>query len=153
MRVSRQWLSEFIELPEESPEALAASLASLGHEVEGIELLEPQFSGVIVARVTAIRSHPNADKIRLATVDFGSGELEVVCGAWNFEAGAVVAWAKPGSVLDGGFEVGEKEIRGVVSPGMIASVGQTTAQAGASPRSVRWAQKWHFSAVPEASSM
>ena len=39
------------------------------------------------------------------------------------------------------------------SPGMIASVGQTTAQAGARPRSVRWAQKWHFSAVPDSSLM
>ena len=121
MKVSRQWLSEFIDLPEGDPETLAASLASLGHEVEGIELLEPQFSGVIVAKVTAIRAHPDADKIRLATVDFGSGELEVVCGAWNFAEGATVAYATVGSELAGGFKVDEREIRGVVSPGMISS--------------------------------
>ncbi len=121
MKVSRRWLSEFIDLPEGDPVTLAASLASLGHEVEGIERLEPPFSGVIVAKVTAIRAHPDADKIRLATVDFGSGELEVVCGAWNFEEGATVAYATVGSELAGGFKVDEREIRGVLSPGMNSS--------------------------------
>ncbi|MEE9227429.1 MAG: phenylalanine--tRNA ligase subunit beta [Acidimicrobiia bacterium] len=121
MKVSWRWLSEFIVLPDDDPEQLAGSLASLGHEVEGYELLEPQFNGVVVARVTAIRAHPNADKVRLATIDFSSGELEVVCGAWNFDEGATVAYATVGSELAGGFKVDEREIRGVMSPGMIAS--------------------------------
>ena len=121
MKVSWRWLTEFIDLPTDEPEELARSLASLGHEVEGYERLEPQFRGVVVARVMAIRAHPDADKVRLATVDFASGELEVVCGAWNFSEGATVAYATVGSELAGGFKVDEREIRGVMSPGMISS--------------------------------
>ncbi len=121
MRVSWRWLSELIDLPIDDPDEIAQSLASLGHEVEGFEVLEPQFNGVVVAKVTRIRSHPDADRIRLATVDFGSGELEVVCGAWNFDEGATVAYATVGSELAGGFKVDEREIRGVMSPGMISS--------------------------------
>lgn len=121
MKVSLRWLSEFISLPTEDAEDLASTLASLGHEVDGYDLLEPQFTGVVVARVTGIRAHPDADKIRLATVDFGSDVLEVVCGAWNFEEGATVAYATVGSELAGGFKVEEREIRGVMSPGMISS--------------------------------
>lgn len=121
MKVSLQWLSEFISLPTDDAQELSGALASLGHEVESYEILEPQFSGVVVAKVIGIRAHPDADKIRLATVDFGSGELEVVCGAWNFDEGATVAYATVGSELAGGLKVDEREIRGVMSPGMISS--------------------------------
>ena len=83
--------------------------------------IEADFSGVIVARVTDVAAHPNADKLRVATLDTGDGPHTVVCGAWNFEAGALVPLALPGAVLPGGFEVGSRKIRGIDSPGMICS--------------------------------
>lgn len=121
MRVSLNWLKDFIDLPTEEATEIAQVLAGLGHEVEGIEVLEKPFTGVEVARVVSIRPHPDADKIRLATVDRGSTTQEVVCGAWNFEEGDLVTVATVGAVLPGGFEIGAREIRGVVSEGMICS--------------------------------
>jgi phenylalanyl-tRNA synthetase beta chain len=121
MRASLRWIQEYIDLPTTDPAELEVVLSNLGIEVEGYERREPEFSGVVVAEVLAVKPHPNADKVRVATLDAGDGPVEVVCGAWNFEAGATVAYATVGAVLPGGFEVGEKEIRGVMSPGMICS--------------------------------
>jgi phenylalanyl-tRNA synthetase beta chain len=121
MRVSLRWLREFIDLPLSDPGEIGDLLAGLGHEVEGIEVLEAPFSGIEVAKVESIRPHPDADKIRLVTVDRGGKTQEVVCGAWNFEQGDLVTLATVGAILPGGFEIGAREIRGVVSEGMICS--------------------------------
>ena len=75
-----------------------------------------------MGEVTEIAPHPDADKLRVVTLDIGEDEPHtVVCGAWNFDVGAVVPVALPGAVLPGGFEIGTREIRGVPSPGMICS--------------------------------
>ncbi|NND84615.1 MAG: phenylalanine--tRNA ligase subunit beta, partial [Acidimicrobiia bacterium] len=122
MKVSLRWLDEFVELPTEDPEELASVLSSLGHEVEGYEVLTPTFEGILVGRVETVAPHPDADKVRLCTVDTGSGPAEIICGAWNFEAGAIVPVAVPGATLDGGaFEITQRKIRGIVSNGMICS--------------------------------
>lgn len=121
MRVSLNWLREFVDLPMTDPVEIGDLLAGLGHEVEGVEVLDKPFTGVEVAKVEGIRPHPNADKIRLVTVDRGTGTQEVVCGAWNFEVGDLVTLATVGAVLPGDFEIGAREIRGVVSHGMICS--------------------------------
>ncbi|MBP1632947.1 MAG: phenylalanine--tRNA ligase subunit beta, partial [Acidobacteria bacterium] len=118
--ISLRWLREFADLPDDGEE-IARALSNLGHEVEGMQRVEAPFSGVVVARVLEVRPHPRADKLRLVRLDTGAGEQEVVCGAWNFEAGAVVPLSVVGSVLAGGLRVGEREIRGVLSRGMICS--------------------------------
>ena len=121
MKASLRWILERVDLPTEDPEEIGEVLSNLGIEVEGIEIIEAGFTGVVVAKVLEVNPHPNADKVRIATLDAGNGLIEVVCGAWNFEAGATVAYATVGAVLPGGFAVGEKEIRGFTSPGMICS--------------------------------
>jgi phenylalanyl-tRNA synthetase beta chain len=121
MKATLSWIQEFVDLPTDDPDEIARAMTGLGIEVETIERLEAPFSGVVVARVDDIRQHPDADRLRVVTLDVGGGHLDVVCGAWNFEVGATVAYARVGSVLAEGIEVGEKEIRGVASPGMIAS--------------------------------
>jgi len=123
MRVPIGWLADFLDLPTRDPRELERILVSLGHEVESIETIRPAFEGVIVGRVEEAGPHPNADRIRFCRVYDGSQTLDVVCGAWNFEAGAVIAYARAGSRLgaDRSVEVGCREIRGVVSNGMIAS--------------------------------
>ena len=121
MKVSLRWITDFVDLPTSDVAELEDVLSNLGIEVEGYETVELGFEGVVVAKVLAVGPHPDADKIRIATLDTGDGELDVVCGAWNFDAGATIAYAAVGSVLPGGIEVGRKEIRGVESPGMIAS--------------------------------
>ena len=125
MKVSISWLGDFLDLPTEDPSELEQILASLGHEVDEIEYVRPTFEGVVVARVEQVGPHPNADKIRLCRVDDGTAVHEVVCGAWNFESDAIVAYAPVGSRLntdtDDPFEIGARELRGVLSHGMISS--------------------------------
>jgi phenylalanyl-tRNA synthetase beta chain len=121
MNVSLRWLKEFVDVPEEDPERIAEVFASLGHEVEGFEVRESPFSGVVVGRVEEIAAHPRADRLRFCKVDVGGRIEEMVCGAHNFEEGAVVAVSLPGAVLAGGLEVGVRTIRGVESHGMICS--------------------------------
>ncbi|MBU1225864.1 MAG: phenylalanine--tRNA ligase subunit beta [Actinobacteria bacterium] len=121
MKLSVGWINEFVDLPINDPGELCDVFNQLGLEVETWQAVEAGFSGVIVAEVTEVLLHPNADKLRVVTLDTGSGLHTVVCGAWNFEAGATVPLAMPGAVLPGGFEVGSRKIRGVESPGMICS--------------------------------
>ena len=121
MKVSLKWLADYIDLPTDDVEEIRTALGSLGHEVEGIERLEVDWKSVYVAQVERIRPHPDADKIRLCVVNTGHDKVEVVCGAWNFEEKAKVAFAPPGAVLAGGYEIGRRTIRGVESAGMICS--------------------------------
>ena len=121
MKFTLDWMREFVELPTKDPERIAEALESLGHEVEGWERIEPRFEGVVVGKVLTVDAHPNADKVRVTTVDVGGEVLDIICGAWNFEAGAVVPVAKPGAVLQGDFKITKREIRGVASNGMICS--------------------------------
>jgi len=121
MKVSLSWLKDYVDLPIADPATLADIFANLGHEVEGVEIIEPRFTGVVVGKVLTVQPHPNGDKVRLCAVDTGDGPTDIVCGAWNFEAGATVAVAVPGAVLDGDLTITKREIRGVVSNGMICS--------------------------------
>jgi len=75
-----------------------------------------------VGRVLEAGRHPNADKLQLCQLDVGEGEpRQIVCGAWNFGAGATVAVALPGAVLPGGMKLEKAKLRGEVSNGMILS--------------------------------
>jgi phenylalanyl-tRNA synthetase beta chain len=121
MKLTRSWLSEFVDLSSLSPEELVEIFENLGHEVEEWHLITPAFNGVVVGRVTEVAAHPNADKVRLTKVDVGDTSLEIICGAWNFEAGAIVPVAVPGAILGDDFEIVERDIRGVTSHGMICS--------------------------------
>lgn len=127
MRVSLEWLKEYVDLTGISPEALAEALTNSGLEVEHIEYLGPKFDGVIVARVQSVEPHPNADRLRLVTVDLGHAQNKVVCGAPNVREGILVAYAQEGATVisrkDGSlFKLEKAKIRGVESSGMICSI-------------------------------
>ncbi len=121
MRVSLSWLKELVEIPDLEAEELAHIFDMIGHGVENVEVLEPQWTEVYVGKVLEVEPHPDADRIRVCRVETGRGPTQIICGAWNFEAGATVAVARPGAVLAGGLEIGERTIRGVESKGMICS--------------------------------
>ena len=121
MKLTRSWLDDFIDLPIADPADLVEALESLGHEIEDWHMIEPTFTGVVIGKVLEVSAHPNADKVRLTRVDVGTEILDIICGAWNFEAGAVVPVAVPGAVLGGDFTITRREIRGVTSNGMICS--------------------------------
>ncbi len=120
MRVPLSWLRDFAPFAGE-PAELAATLDDLGLVVEEIELVNEGLGDVIVAKVESIAPIEGADKIRKVVVDAASGPVEVVCGAWNFAEGDLVPLAPVGSVLPGGFEIGRRKMKGVVSNGMLCS--------------------------------
>ena len=121
MKVPLRWLQEFVDLPTTEPAELSDALDAIGDKVEGYEILEADWSDVVVGQVVEIAEHPDADKIRVCQVDTGSGPAQIICGAWNFEEGAYVAVARPGAVLPGDLEISQRTIRGVESNGMICS--------------------------------
>jgi phenylalanyl-tRNA synthetase beta chain len=121
MKVSLSWLQEFIDLPTTDVVELSYVFDMLGHTVESVVTHEVGWSDVYVGKVLDIAAHPDADKVRVCQVDSGTGPTQIICGAWNFESGATVAVARPGAVLPGDFEIGQRTIRGVESNGMICS--------------------------------
>ena len=123
MKISLNWLRELVELPSEVDAArAAAALTGQGLEVEGIEPKGREISGLVVAEVLGIRPHPGADKLRIVRVRAGKREEDVVCGAPNVPPpGNRVCWAPPGARLPGGRTLDAREVRGVLSPGMLCS--------------------------------
>ena len=120
MRVPLSWLQDFAPF-DGAPADLAASLDDLGLVVEEVELVGDGLGDVVIVRVDGIAAIEGADRIRRVSVDDGRGPVEVVCGAWNFEVGDLVALAPVGAVLPGGFEIGRRKMKGVVSNGMLCS--------------------------------
>ena len=121
MKVPLGWLSEFIDLPTQDVAELSYAFDMLGLTVDGVEYFNADWSNVYVGVITDIAAHPGADKIRVCQVDTGEGPEQIICGAWNFDVGAIVPVAKPGAVLPDDFHIGKRTIRGVESNGMICS--------------------------------
>jgi phenylalanyl-tRNA synthetase beta chain len=123
MKISFNWLRELCDLPPGvMADSVAQALTLAGLEVESIERRGRDIRGVVVAEVRGKRPHPTADKLSIVRLSAGAVEEDVVCGAPNVPAaGGKVAWAAPGAVLPGGRTLDRREIRGVMSPGMICS--------------------------------
>jgi len=121
MQLSEQWLRSYADPPYSSDE-LAERLTMAGLEVESVDPVAPTFSGVVVAEVTRVVPHPNADKLTVCEVEVGAGEiLSIVCGASNVAPGIKAPCALMGAMLPGGAEVSAATLRGVQSQGMLCS--------------------------------
>ncbi len=121
MKFSEQWLRERLQTNLDS-QALQERLTMSGLEVDGVEPAAPSFSGVVVARVENIESHPDADKLKVCEVNIGETEnLTIVCGAANVQQGKHYPLAKVGAVLPGDFRIKASKLRGVKSYGMLCS--------------------------------
>jgi phenylalanyl-tRNA synthetase beta chain len=121
MRVPYSWLREYCD-PGTGPGQLAERLAMTGTEVERVGVVGPPTAeGFVVGRVLSAEPHPNADRLRVCTVDTGDGERTIVCGAPNVAAGQTVPVALPGATLPGGHKIGKAKLRGVESAGMICA--------------------------------
>ncbi|MBS1225974.1 MAG: phenylalanine--tRNA ligase subunit beta, partial [Proteobacteria bacterium] len=121
MKISEHWLREWVN-PAVSSAELAAQLTMAGLEVDSVEPAAPAFEQVVVGRVICLIPHPDADRLRVATVDVGGGEpLQIVCGAPNVTVGMCAPAALIGAVLPGGFTIKQSKLRGVESQGMLCS--------------------------------
>ena len=125
MKITYNWLKEYVDF-DWSAEELAERITMLGVEVEGIEETGGTFDGIVVGEVLVRDQHPNADKLTLCKVSDGERELQIVCGATNFQAGDKVALANVGTSMpvkegEKPFVLKEGKIRGELSQGMMCS--------------------------------
>ncbi len=120
MRVPYTWLREYCD-PGVPAEELAERLVMTGTEVERIDVVgPPQPDNFVVGKVTEAVQHPDADRLRVCTVEVGEdGPRTIVCGAPNVAAGQTVAVALPGARMPGGEKLRKAKLRGVASEGMI----------------------------------
>jgi len=122
MKFSLEWLGQFLQ-GQAGLAQIAATLNSIGHEVEGIEDPADKLAGFCVARILTASPHPDADKLQVLTVDTGEGDpLQVVCGAPNARAGMTGVLGLPGAVVPAnGMQLKVAKVRGVESNGMMCS--------------------------------
>ena len=124
MKILKSWLSDWIDIEAISSDEISEALESLGFEIESRTDKTPNYKNITVGKVLEIYEHPNAEKVRVTKVDVGSKTYEIVCGAWNFDVGAVVPVALPKSEIKDGFKIDKRDIRGVESNGMICSASE-----------------------------
>ncbi len=125
MKVPVSWLKDYIKEPFEIND-LVCRLTMAGTEVASVIDMAQSWEGVCVGQVSQVNPHPNADRLRLVTVDSGLEKHEVVCGADNVAAGQKIAFAEVGARLIDGYTgdittLKQAKIRGVVSCGMVCS--------------------------------
>ncbi|MGD9143729.1 MAG: phenylalanine--tRNA ligase subunit beta [Dehalococcoidia bacterium] len=125
MIIPLNWLKDYVDINLPVDE-LAKKLTLAGFEAEEVEDIGGGWDNVIVGQITAVNAHPNADRLRLATVDLGGEEETVVCGAPNLKTGDRIAFARVGARLINPYngdveELKTAKIRGVASSGMICS--------------------------------
>jgi phenylalanyl-tRNA synthetase beta chain len=120
MRAPYSWLREYCD-PGISATELAERLVMTGTEVERVEIAGPPApENFVIGKVTEASRHPDADRLRVCTVDVGEdGPRTIVCGAPNVGAGQTVAVALPGARMPGGEKLRNAKLRGVASEGMI----------------------------------
>lgn len=123
MKVSTDWLSQYVSLEQVDVAELAEKITRSGIEIDGVENRNKGVSAlVVVGYVKHKEKHPDADKLNICTVDAGQEEdLQIVCGAKNVDAGQKVPVALVGAKLPGGLDIKKAKLRGVVSQGMICS--------------------------------
>ena len=128
MKISYNWLRQFIKV-NRNPEETGELLTDLGLEVEGIhefQSVKGSLRGIVVGEVLTCEPHPNADRLKVTTVDLGNGEpVQIVCGAPNVAAGQKVPVATVGTTLydekGSPWEIKKSKIRGESSHGMICA--------------------------------
>ena len=124
MNLSMRWLSDFVDI-DAKPHDFCEAITMSGSKVEGYTVEGSEISNVIVGKILSIEKHPDADKLVVCQVDVGSGEpIQIVTGATNLKVGDVVPVAMDNSTLPGGKKIHKGKLRGVVSNGMLCSLGE-----------------------------
>ena len=124
MNLSMKWLNEFTKA-QMPPREFAEAMTMSGSKVEGYEIEGEKIKNVVVGKILSIEKHPDADKLVVCQVDAGGDEpLQIVTGASNLKEGDLVPVAKDNSVLTDGTKIKKGKLRGVVSCGMLCSLGE-----------------------------
>ncbi|MCF8999820.1 phenylalanine--tRNA ligase subunit beta [Acinetobacter nectaris] len=124
MKISENWLRTWVN-PAIDSATLANQLTMLGLEVDDISPVAKPFTGVVIGEVLTVEQHPDADRLRVTTVNIGEDEpLQIVCGAPNVRVGLRVPVAMIGAVLPGDFKIKKGKLRGVASHGMLCGASE-----------------------------
>ena len=123
MNLSMKWLSDYVDV-NVTPREYAEALTMSGSKVEGYEIEGEEITNVVVGKILSIEKHPDADKLVVCSVDVGTETIQIVTGATNVYAGALVPVALNGSTLPGGVKIKKGKLRGVESNGMMCSVSE-----------------------------
>lgn len=124
MKISENWLRTWVN-PAIDSDKLSDQLTMLGLEVDDLSPAAKPFTGVVVGEVLTVEQHPDADRLRVTTVNIGSGEpLQIVCGAPNVRAGMKAPVATIGAVLPGDFKIKKGKLRGIESQGMLCGASE-----------------------------
>ncbi len=122
MKISLNWLKEYVDLSGISVKEIVHQLTMSGLEVEEYVDQNERYKNFVVGSVITKEKHSNADKLSVCIVNDGNEELQVICGASNVEAGQKIVFAKIGAIVPkGNFEIKKAKIRGIVSSGMICA--------------------------------
>src|SRR3989344_1197297 len=127
MKLSLNWLSDFVSFSEKNPEKIAERLTLGVAEVEHIEMQGALLEKCVIGKIVKLGKHPNADKLSLCTVETDQGKKQVVCGGTNLREGMLVAFAHVGAHVRNNEELLElkaMKLRGEVSEGMICAAGE-----------------------------
>jgi phenylalanyl-tRNA synthetase beta chain len=132
MKFSENWLRELVDISADRA-ALTHRLTMCGLEVESVDVLGAGLDGVLIGEIVEAVQHPNADRLRVCTVNAGlESPLQIVCGAPNARVGLKAPLAVVGAVLPGGLEIKAAKLRGVDSFGMLCSARELGTDADAS---------------------
>lgn len=124
MKISENWLRSWVN-PAIDSDTLSDQLTMLGLEVDELAPVAKPFTGVVVGEVLTVEQHPDADRLRVTTINIGSGEaLQIVCGAPNVRVGMKAPVAMIGAVLPGDFKIKKGKLRGVESQGMLCGASE-----------------------------
>lgn len=122
MKISLNWLKQYIDLNDLTTKDIVDKLTMSGLEVEDVVDENELYKNFIVAEVKSVSKHPNADKLSVCEVFDGKDTLQVICGAPNVAAGQKVVFAPIGTLIpNGNFQIKKAKIRGVESNGMICA--------------------------------
>lgn len=124
MNLSMKWLSDYVSI-NTTPRQFAEAMTMSGSKVEGYEIEGEEISNVVIGRVLSIEKHPDADKLVVCQIDVRSGQpVQIVTGATNVVEGALVPVALDNSTLPGGKKIKKGKLRGILSEGMLCSLGE-----------------------------
>lgn len=124
MNLSTKWLNDYAEVKVGAKE-FADKMTMSGSKVETFDNIKNHISNVVVGKITKIDKHPDADKLVVCQLDVaGERELQIVTGAANVFEGAIVPVCLDGAVLPNGTQIRKGKLRGVVSEGMLCSLGE-----------------------------
>ena len=122
MKISLNWLKEYIDLEAVPSKEIVQKLTMSGLEVEDVFDQNKLFKKFVVGFVANKDKHPNADRLTVCKVSDGNESFQVICGAPNVERGQKVVFARVGTLIpNGNFEIKKAKIRGVESLGMICA--------------------------------